>query len=96
MFHGSPLGAGPMRTDKSEHSKREVETIIVVTGADLFDPHLKPEYGYGRYRNVITALEFERLVSSKEPTRGHLVRDPQVLWLLQSEIRNAKVRCGHV
>ena len=65
---------------------REVGAIIVATGADLFDPHLKPEYGYGRYRNVITALEFERLASAKGPTQGHLVIDgksPQNIVFIQ-------------
>ncbi len=53
----------------------DVGTIIVATGYDLFDPRLKPEYGYGRHREVITALEFERLVSADGPTRGKLLID---------------------
>jgi heterodisulfide reductase subunit A len=57
---------------------REVGTIIVATGTDLFDPHLKPEYGYGRYRNVMTALEFERMLSAKGPTQGQLLIDGKV------------------
>ncbi|MGQ9646492.1 MAG: 4Fe-4S binding protein [Thermodesulfobacteriota bacterium] len=48
----------------------EVGTIIVATGYDPFDPRLKPEFGYGRYPNVMTALEFERLLSSSGPTQG--------------------------
>ncbi len=35
--------------------------IIVATGFDVFDPHRKPELGYGTYPQVITTLEFERL-----------------------------------
>ena len=42
----------------------EVGSIVVTIGYDHFDAHLKPELGYGRYPNVITAPEFERL--SKE------------------------------
>lgn len=50
----------------------KVGTIIVATGYDPFDPQLKPELGYGLYPNVITALEFERLVSPDGPTQGKL------------------------
>ena len=35
-------------------------TIIVATGYDVFDPHRKPEFGYGQYPNVITTLEMEQ------------------------------------
>ncbi len=50
----------------------EVGTIVVATGYDPFDPKLKPEFGYGRYPNVMTALEFERLLSPKGPTKGRI------------------------
>ena len=50
----------------------EVGTIVVATGYDLFDPEKKPEYGYGKFKNVITGLEFERMVSASGPTSGHI------------------------
>ena len=50
----------------------KVGTIIVATGYDPFDPRLKPELGYGVYKNVITGLEFERLISPDGPTQGKL------------------------
>jgi heterodisulfide reductase subunit A len=50
-----------------------VGTIIMATGFADFDPHLAPEYGYGTYDNVITALEFERLINSSGPTRGQVL-----------------------
>ncbi|MBM4351933.1 MAG: CoB--CoM heterodisulfide reductase iron-sulfur subunit A family protein [Deltaproteobacteria bacterium] len=50
----------------------KVGTIIVATGYDPFDPRLKPELGYGVYKNVITGLEFERLISPDGPTQGTL------------------------
>jgi heterodisulfide reductase subunit A len=50
----------------------EVGTIVVATGFDLFDAKEKPEYGYGKFDNVITGLEFERLVSASGPTGGHI------------------------
>ncbi|MFX1250085.1 MAG: FAD-dependent oxidoreductase [Promethearchaeota archaeon] len=50
----------------------DVGTIVVATGFDLFNARTKPEYGYGKYDNVITGLEFERLVSASGPTGGHI------------------------
>ena len=50
----------------------KVGTIIVATGFDPFDASDKPEFGYGRYPNVITGLEFERLASASGPTSGKI------------------------
>jgi len=57
---------------KEQIVELEVGTIIVATGFDVFDPLKKPEYGYGTCENVITGLEFERLVSASGPTGGHI------------------------
>jgi len=51
----------------------EVGSIIVATGFDVFDPTPIYQYGYGRLDNVITSLEFERLVNSAGPTDGEIV-----------------------
>jgi heterodisulfide reductase subunit A len=51
-----------------------VGAIIVSIGFDLFDPSQIPTYGYGRYKNVVTALELERLLCASGPTGGHLIR----------------------
>jgi heterodisulfide reductase subunit A len=48
----------------------DVGAIVVATGYDVFDPSLKPEFGYGVYPEVITTLEFERLASASGPTAG--------------------------
>ncbi len=56
--------------DRLEELK--VGAVIVAVGYDLFDPSVMAEYGYGRIANVITALEFERLLSASGPTGGHL------------------------
>lgn len=53
---------------------RNVGTIIVATGMKPYDPSEIPEYGYGRFPNVITSMEFERLICSGGPTEGHFVR----------------------
>jgi heterodisulfide reductase subunit A len=51
----------------------EVGQILVSTGFEQFDARKMPQYGYGRYDNVLTALEFERLVSSTGPTGGKVL-----------------------
>jgi heterodisulfide reductase subunit A len=51
-----------------------VGSIVVAVGFQLFDAKNKQEYGYGRYDNVITGLDFERLVNAAGPTGGHLAR----------------------
>jgi heterodisulfide reductase subunit A len=55
----------------------EVGSIIVATGFDPLDPTPMASYGYGKYANVITNLEFERLSNATGPTGGKLLkRDP--------------------
>ncbi len=52
----------------------EVGTIIVATGLTPYDPTELDEYGYSRFDNVLTSLEFERLVNASGPTKGNLIR----------------------
>ena len=56
----------------------EVGSIIVATGYDPFDPRRKPEFGYGKYPNVITGFELERLLSAAGPTQGSVQIDGKV------------------
>ncbi len=58
---------------KDEIIEVEVGSIILATGFKLFDPTPIHAYGYGRLDNVITSLEFERLVNSAGPTEGEIV-----------------------
>jgi len=51
----------------------EVGAIIVAVGYQLFDPTQKPEYGYGKYKNVLSSLEMERLFSPSGPTEGEII-----------------------
>jgi len=57
-----------------EDIELEVGTIIVATGYDIYLPYDNPLYGYGKYTNVITSLEFERLILAAGPTGGKVVR----------------------
>jgi heterodisulfide reductase subunit A len=47
-----------------------VGTIILATGFKDFDPSVIPELGYGKLDNVLTAMEFERLINASGPTNG--------------------------
>ncbi|MCJ2670468.1 MAG: hydrogenase iron-sulfur subunit [Candidatus Thermoplasmatota archaeon] len=60
--------------DPEKEIQIEVGTIIVATGMKSFDPRGLEEYGYGRYPDVLTTLEFERLINASGPTEGHLIR----------------------
>ena len=51
----------------------EVGNIILATGYDLFDARRLPQYGYGRYPNIFTSLEFERMTNAAGPTEGKVV-----------------------
>jgi heterodisulfide reductase subunit A2 len=52
----------------------DVGAVILAPGFRPFDAREKPEYGYGRYPNVITSLEFERVLSATGPFGGHIQR----------------------
>ena len=52
----------------------DVGSIILTPGFEKSDPHLRGEYGYGRYPNVITSLEFERILSASGPFQGEVRR----------------------
>ena len=52
----------------------EVGAVILAPGFQPFDARLKAEYGYGRYPNVMTSLEFERILSASGPTHAHIQR----------------------
>jgi len=51
----------------------DVGTIILATGFEDFDPSIAPETGYGRLDNVITGMEFERLINTSGPTQGKVL-----------------------
>lgn len=52
----------------------EVGAIVVATGYDMFDYSVYGEYGGGRYPDVITSLQYERILSASGPYGGHIVR----------------------
>jgi len=80
----------------------DVGTIVVATGYDLFDAKKLPKYGYGKHENVITGLEFERLVSASGPTGGHIEingKEPKKIVFIQcvgSRDKETNEHCSRV
>ncbi len=58
---------------KPQYRKIKVGAIVVVTGFEQFDPTNIPRYG-AQYANVVTALEFERIMCASGPYRGQILR----------------------
>jgi len=65
-------------SQKEETVELKIGSIIVATGYEQFDAHGKPEFGYGKYKNVFSGLELERLTSAGGPTKGEIVLDGKV------------------
>jgi heterodisulfide reductase subunit A len=66
----------------------DVSAIIVATGYDMWDPAEAPEYGYKKYPNIYTSLEYERLINAAGPTKGHIQRrsdekEPKTIAFIQ-------------
>jgi heterodisulfide reductase subunit A len=51
-----------------------VGAVVVAIGFDPFNSSTLTQYGYGKYKNVLSALEYERLICASGPTGGHLKR----------------------
>ena len=58
---------------KDENLELKVGAILVATGFNIFDPREIPKYGYGKFENVYTSFEFERLYASNGPTEGKII-----------------------
>ncbi len=72
----------------AREEKIDVGAVILAPGYQVYQAALSREYGFGRYPNVITALQFERLLSASGPTLGHVrrpsdQREPKRIAFLQ-------------
>ena len=81
----------------------EVGAIILATGYDVLDPSNIPQYGYGKYDNVITGLEFERMTCAAGPTLGKIQlkdgRTPQsaaIIHCVGSRDKNYREYCSRL
>ena len=81
--------AGAIDFDQKERTiEVEVGSVILACGTKEFDARGKGEYGYGLYPNVLTSIEFERILSASGPTAGHVARpsdkaEPKKIAILQ-------------
>jgi len=58
----------------AEKIKIKVGAIVLSPGMEPFDPRLREDYGYGKYKNVVTSMDYERLLSSTGPYEGEILR----------------------
>jgi len=61
-------------TQREQKLDLNVGAVVLAPGYEIFDARLKKDLGYGRFPNVLTALEFERILSASGPYSGHVVR----------------------
>jgi heterodisulfide reductase subunit A-like polyferredoxin len=90
--------AGAIDHHMSKSTRRlNIGAVVLAPGYRPFDASLKPELGYGLYPNVITSLEFERVLSAAGPFGGHIqrpsdAREPvKVAWIQCVGSRDASI-----
>jgi heterodisulfide reductase subunit A2 len=87
--------------DKERETTLRVGSVILSAGSRGFDPSKLDPYGYGKYPNVVTSEEFERILSASGPYFGHLQRpldreEPKrVAWLQCVGSRDTKIGNGY-
>lgn len=68
-------GTGAIQHDMVAREEiRQVGAIILAPGYQAYQAELSQEYGFGRYPNVVTSLQFERLLSASGPSMGRVLR----------------------
>ena len=66
-----PVGAVDFE-QKPQEEKVEVGCLVVATGYDVYEPYDLESYGYGKYKDVVTALQLERIIDSETQVLGEL------------------------
>ena len=61
-------------TQKPKELELNVGAVVLAPGFGRLDPEVLERFGYGRFPDVVTSLEFERLTCASGPTEGHIVR----------------------
>jgi heterodisulfide reductase subunit A len=59
---------------EAEKLEVNVGAIVLSLGYEVYDPKVKGDYGYGRFENVVTSLDFERLLCATGPYEGEILR----------------------
>jgi len=88
---------------EEEEIEIEAGSIVLATGYELMDVSNIPHYGYGRYNNVITSLEFEHLCHASGPTGGKILtangKEPETVAIVHcvgSRDKNYKEYCSKI
>jgi heterodisulfide reductase subunit A len=83
--------------DRKKDIKLHVGAVVLAAGSEAFDPATYDTFGYSKSPNIVTSLEFERILSASGPYSGHLVRpsdkrEPQkIAWLQCVGSRDAHI-----
>ncbi len=86
---------------EEETFRFNVGSIILSPGFDEYDANRLAHYGYGRLANVITSIQFERILSASGPFQGNLLRPSdkkapkRVAWIQCAGSRDRTVACGN-
>lgn len=84
-----------------EDKEINVGSVILFPGFDEFNPQLKEEYGYKRFPNVVSSIEFERILSASGPYHGQVTRmsddkhPKSVAWIQCVGSRDSKIKRGY-
>lgn len=73
LVKSCPTGAIDLNETETVR-KLSAGSIILAPGAELFDPTVLDTYSYGVHPNVVTSMEYERILSATGPTNGQLLR----------------------
>jgi heterodisulfide reductase subunit A len=89
--------------DKDEFEEIEIGAVLIATGFQDFDPTPMYQFGYGRYPNVLSAIEFEQMNNAASPTGGRIVmengeepRSIAILHCIGSRDENQHKYCSRV
>ncbi|MBN1615331.1 MAG: FAD-dependent oxidoreductase, partial [Deltaproteobacteria bacterium] len=92
--------AGAIRHDDTyEEETIEVGAVIAAPGFEIFDAGIRGEYGFGIYKNVVTSIQFERILSASGPYFGHVQRisdgkEPKKIAFIQC-VGSRDTSCGN-
>jgi len=92
--------AGAINHDMKEQTlELQVGSVILAPGYEEFDAKIKTNFGYGRYPDVVSSIEFERILSASGPFKGHIVRpsnhqEPKRIAFIQC-VGSRDTSCGN-
>ena len=92
--------AGALKHEETfEEETLEVGAVIAAPGFEIFDARLRGEYGFGLYENVVTSIQFERILSASGPYFGHVQRlsdgkEPKRIAFIQC-VGSRDTSCGN-